>query len=135
LLLLVLFQAMGTAGKDATIEHVMSGVNLQGYKVFPCKQPKSTELRHDFLWRYATRHVGSGGIGIFNRSYTAPETHERTSVGEPLADIAHMEDYLTCQGRIALKFFLPLSRGAEKAINGAPRHTREALESFLVRCT
>jgi polyphosphate kinase 2 (PPK2 family) len=49
--LLVVFQALDAAGKDSTIEHVMSGVNPQGVQVVSFRQPSSEELDHDFLWR------------------------------------------------------------------------------------
>src|SRR6476661_817223 len=49
--LLLIFQAMDAAGKDSTIEHVMSGVNPQGCQVYSFKQPSAEELDHDYLWR------------------------------------------------------------------------------------
>lgn len=49
--LLVIFQAMDTAGKDGAIKHVMSGVNPQGCQVFSFRDPSAAELEHDFLWR------------------------------------------------------------------------------------
>ena len=42
--LLLVFQAMDAAGKDGTINHVMSGVNPQGCQVFSFKQPSSEEI-------------------------------------------------------------------------------------------
>ena len=42
--LLIIFQAMDAAGKDSTIEHVMSGVNPQGCQVYSFKQPSAEEL-------------------------------------------------------------------------------------------
>src|SRR4249920_2038882 len=66
---LVVLQAMDTAGKDGTIRHVMSGVNPQGVSVHSFKVPSSEELDHDYFWRYAQRLPGRGEIGIFNRSY------------------------------------------------------------------
>jgi polyphosphate kinase 2 (PPK2 family) len=67
--LLLVFQAMDAAGKDGTINHVMSGVNPQGCQVFSFKQPSLEEIGHDFMWRYARRLPERGRIGIFNRSY------------------------------------------------------------------
>ena len=67
--LLVILQAMDTAGKDGTIRHVMSGVNPQGTQVHSFKAPSVEELNHDFLWRSAQALPARGGIGIFNRSY------------------------------------------------------------------
>src|SRR5688572_9300310 len=45
--LLVVFQALDAAGKDSTIEHVMSGVNPQGVQVVSFRQPSSEDLDHD----------------------------------------------------------------------------------------
>lgn len=67
--LLLVFQAMDAAGKDSTIKHVFSGVNPQGCRVVSFKQPSSTELDHDFLWRCSQELPSRGRIGIFNRSY------------------------------------------------------------------
>lgn len=130
--LLVLFQAMDTGGKDGTIKHVMSGINPQGCQVYSFKQPTPTELNHDFLWRYAIRLPERGRIGIFNRSYyeevlvvrvhpeilrgqkLPPNVRSERIWNERLADIAHMEEYLTRQGTIILKFFLNVSREEQR---------------------
>ena len=68
--LLVVFQAMDAAGKDGTIEHVMSGVNPQGVRVTSFKQPTQRPS-----WRTAGCGAARspcpprGEIGIFNRSH------------------------------------------------------------------
>jgi PPK2 family polyphosphate:nucleotide phosphotransferase len=67
--LLVVFQAIDAAGKDSTIEHVMSGVNPQGVQVVSFKRPSSEDLDHDFLWRISKALPERGRIGIFNRSH------------------------------------------------------------------
>src|SRR5580658_10804831 len=46
--LLLIIQAMDAAGKDGTINHVMSGVNPEGVQVYSFKQPSIRELQHDF---------------------------------------------------------------------------------------
>lgn len=66
---LLIFQAMDSAGKDGAIKHVMSGVNPQGCQVSSFKPPSQTELQHDFLWRSSLCLPEIGHIGIFNRSY------------------------------------------------------------------
>jgi len=66
---LLVLQAMDTAGKDGAVKHVMSGVNPQGCEVVGFKQPSAEELRHNFLWRAARDLPERGRIGIFNRSY------------------------------------------------------------------
>ena len=67
--LLLIFQAMDAAGKDGTIEHVMSGVNPQGCQVTSFKQPSEEELDHDWMWRCWKALPERGRIGIFNRSW------------------------------------------------------------------
>jgi len=66
---LLIFQAMDAAGKDGVIRNVMSGVNPKACQVYSFKQPNSTELEHDFLWRTTRALPERGRIGIFNRSY------------------------------------------------------------------
>lgn len=66
---IIIFQALDAAGKDGTIEHVMSGVNPQGVNVHSFKAPSSEERLHHFLWRPARVAPARGEIAIFNRSY------------------------------------------------------------------
>ena len=80
---LVVLQAMDTAGKDGTIRHVMSGVNPQGVAVHSFKVPSAEELDHDFLWRYAQRLPERGEIGIFNRSHYEEVAGRPRAPGEP----------------------------------------------------
>ena len=130
--LLLVFQAMDAAGKDGTINHVMSGVNPQGCQVFSFKQPSLEEIGYDFMWRYARRLPERGRIGIFNRSYyeevlvvrVHPEFLQRQKLpqslvtkriwDERLADIAHFEHYAARQGTKILKFFLYVLRKEQK---------------------
>ena len=130
--LLLIFQAMDAAGKDSTIEHVMSGVNPQGCQVYSFKQPSSEELDHDFLWRTNRCLPERGRIGIFNRSYYEEvlivHVHEKILDGQRLPsrlvtpdiwkeryqDINAMERYLSRQGTVIRKFFLNVSKEEQK---------------------
>ena len=125
---LLVFQAMDAAGKDSTIEHVMSGVNPQGCHVTSFKAPTSTELDHDYLWRCNAALPERGRIGIFNRShyeevlavrvhpeYLARQKLPRRPDGkrfwkERCEDIAAWERYLTRNGVAIRKFFLHVSK-------------------------
>ena len=126
--LLVILQAMDTAGKDGTIRHVMSGVNPQGTQVHSFKAPSDEELDHDFLWRSAKALPERGNIGIFNRSYyeevlvvrVHPELLERQKLPAELTGkklwkhrfdaINEFEKYLVRNGIVVLKFFLNISK-------------------------
>ncbi len=127
-----LFQGMDAAGKDGTIEHVMSGVNPQGVNVTSFKAPSEDELEHDFLWRIHRAMPPRGRIGIFNRSHyedvLVPHVHPdvlakqrlpREADGKKiwkhrLRDIANFEHYLTRQGVVILKFFLHISKEEQR---------------------
>ena len=66
---LLVLQAMDTAGKDSTIRKVMGDVNPQGCQVTSFKVPSKEERAHDFLWRIHDHAPPKGYIGIFNRSH------------------------------------------------------------------
>jgi PPK2 family polyphosphate:nucleotide phosphotransferase len=66
---LVVLQGIDAAGKDGTIQHVMSGLNPQGVRVTPFKVPEGAEKRHDYLWRVHHAVPEFGQMGIFNRSH------------------------------------------------------------------
>lgn len=130
--LLIVLQAMDTAGKDGLIKHVMSGVNPQSCQVSSFKQPSVEELEHDFLWRYTRNLPARGRIGIFNRSYyeevlvvrVHPEWLQRQNLAPPAdgsalwqqryQDINHFERHLARNGTVILKFFLHLSKKEQR---------------------
>ncbi len=129
---LLIFQALDAAGKDSTIEHVMSGVNPQGCEVHSFKAPSEEELDHDFLWRSNRRLPERGRIGVFNRSYyeevlvvrVHPEILARQKVPahlvteriwrERFEDIVNLERYLSRNGTVIRKFFLNVSKAEQK---------------------
>ena len=130
--LLVVFQAMDAAGKDSTIEHVMSGVNPQGVQVVSFKQPSSEELDHTYLWRIFKHTPERGRIGIFNRSHyeevvtlrVHPEWLERQNLpagdrgpafwAGRYDDINAFERHLARTGTKVIKFFLHVSKAEQK---------------------
>lgn len=134
---LMILQAMDAAGKDSTIEHVMSGVNPQGCQVFSFKAPSPEELDHDFLWRTSKALPERGRIGIHNRSYyeevlvvrvhpeylggqRLPEDGFAKTPGsggfwkERLEAIADHERHLARSGTKIVKFFLHVSKEEQK---------------------
>ncbi|TKB26705.1 polyphosphate kinase 2 family protein [Desulfopila sp. IMCC35006] len=67
--LLIVLQGRDAAGKDGTINHVLTGMNPQGCTVTGFKVPSREEAAHDFLWRYHKATPGRGQVAIFNRSH------------------------------------------------------------------
>jgi PPK2 family polyphosphate:nucleotide phosphotransferase len=127
--LLVVLQAMDAAGKDGTIEHVMSGLNPQGVRVTSFKQPSRGELAHDYLWRCQLALPARGEIGIFNRSHyeevIAVRVHpehlaaqaieeEEGLWSERFEDIAAWERHLHRNGTRVVKFFLHVSKDEQR---------------------
>jgi PPK2 family polyphosphate:nucleotide phosphotransferase len=131
--ILLIFQAMDSAGKDGAISHVMSGVNPQGCQVFSFKHPSANELLHDFLWRTTRDLPERGRIGIFNRSYyeevliarVHPEIlHNEAIPDSPRHDkkvwhgryrsIVNLEKHLHINGTRIIKFFLHLSKEEQR---------------------
>ena len=130
--LLLIFQALDAAGKDGTINHVMSGVNPEGVQVYSFKQPSSIEMQHDFLWRTTRDLPERGHIGIFNRSYyeevlivrVHPKVLEAEKLPSSLVtkniwderfeDIRSLERHLSRNGTVIRKFFLHLSKKEQK---------------------
>ncbi len=130
---LIVFQAMDAAGKDSTIEHVMSGVNPQGCQVFSFKSPSAEERDHTYLWRNMKALPERGRIGIFNRSYyeevLVVRVHPEFLAGQQLPEalktgkgiwkqrfeeINNFEQYLTNNGTTVIKFFLNVSKAEQK---------------------
>jgi len=131
--ILLIFQAMDSAGKDGVIKHVMSGVNPQGCQVFSFKHPSVNELQHDFLWRTTRDLPERGRIGIFNRSYYEEvlivRVHPEILTSEKLPDmpdhnkkvwhdryrsITDLEKHLQANGTRIIKFFLHLSEEEQR---------------------
>ena len=65
---LLLLQAMDTAGKGGIVRHVVGAVDPQGVAHTAFKAPTKEELAHDFLWRIRNALPGPGTIGVFDRS-------------------------------------------------------------------
>ena len=127
----ILIQAMDTAGKDGAINHVMSGLDPQGTTVFSFKQPSPLELRHDYLWRANIHLPERGQIGIFNRSYyeevLVVRVHDlikNQNIPDKLItddiwkdryrQINDYERYLSENGFVVIKLFLHISKEEQK---------------------
>lgn len=129
--LLTVFQALDAAGKDGTIQHVFTGTNPAGVRVYSFKRPTDQELDHDFLWRSWRELPERGTIGIFNRSYyeevlvtkVHPEILTQSQrIPEKTTDdldklfkhryeaIRDMETYLYRNGFPTVKFYLHVSK-------------------------
>lgn len=157
---LVVLQAMDAAGKDGTIERLVTGINPQGVQVRNFKKPTPMELRHDFLWRVHLKLPPRGIIGIFNRSHyeevlvvrvhpeflipqDIPGIHSPADVTDALWQrrfrmIRNFEQNLSETGTTVLKFFLHISKEEQKKrfldrINQPDKHWKFNLEDVKQR--
>lgn len=119
---LLVLQAMDSAGKGGIVRHVIGSVDPQGVQLTAFKKPTPEELAHDFLWRIEQRVPGSGVIGVFDRSHyedvligrvrqlAPPEEIERR-----YGAIVDFEKRLTDAGTRVVKVMLHISRDEQKA--------------------
>jgi PPK2 family polyphosphate:nucleotide phosphotransferase len=66
---LLVLQAMDTAGKGGIVSHVVGSVNPARVHYKGFKKPTEEELAHDFLWRVEKEEPEAGQIGVFDRSH------------------------------------------------------------------
>ncbi len=119
---LLVLQAMDTAGKGGIIRHVVGGVDPQGVALHAFKAPTDEEKKHDFLWRVRPQLPKPGQIGVFDRShYEAVLIHRVRALSTPEAIeeryglIAEFEQELVESGTTILKVMLHISSDEQKA--------------------
>jgi len=119
--LLIVLQAMDTAGKDSTIRHVFQGVDPLGVRVGSFKAPTPHELARDYLWRVHHHVPGAGEIAIFNRSHYEDVLITRVNGWIDAAEcrrryrqINDFERMLAETGTTILKFYLHISKDEQK---------------------
>jgi len=119
---LLVLQAMDTAGKGGIVRHVVGGVDPQGIELVAFKAPTDEELAHDFLWRVESRLPQPGFIGVFDRSHyedvligrvrrLAPEEEIERRYGA----IADFERRVAASGIRIVKVMLHISPDEQKA--------------------
>ena len=119
--LLVVLQAMDTAGKDSTIRHVFQGVDPLGVKVAGFRAPTHYELARDYLWRVHHHVPGAGEIAIFNRSHYEDVLVTRVNgwidkdeCKRRYRQINDFEQMLAETGTTIRKFYLHISKDEQK---------------------
>jgi PPK2 family polyphosphate:nucleotide phosphotransferase len=161
--LLICLQGRDAAGKDGTINHVLSGMNPQGCTVTGFKVPSAEEAAHDFLWRYHQHAPRKGQVAIFNRSHyedvLVVRVHDlvpKTVWSKRYEQINDFEKTLYDNGTHILKFYLHIDPEEQlerfkQRIDDPARHWKisdgdyaerpfwdaytEAFEAALSRCS
>ncbi|MCU1415228.1 MAG: phosphate--nucleotide phosphotransferase [Microbacteriaceae bacterium] len=120
--LLLVVQAMDTAGKGGIVQHVMGGITPEGLHAYAFKKPTEEELAHDFLWRVRKQLPAAGMIGVFDRSHYEDVLVERVHQLSPAAEIearygtiVDFEAELAMGGTTIVKVMLQISLDEQKA--------------------
>ncbi|MGN8553841.1 UNVERIFIED_CONTAM: polyphosphate kinase 2 family protein [Microbacterium sp. SLM126] len=119
---LLVLQAMDSAGKGGIVRHVVGSVDPQGVSITAFKKPTPEELEHDFLWRVAQRVPEPGVIGVFDRSHYEDVLIGRVRELAPPEEIERrygaintFEKQLTDAGTRVVKVMLHISSDEQKA--------------------
>lgn len=119
---LLVLQAMDTAGKGGIVKHVVGSVDPQGVHIRAFKAPTDEEKKHDFLWRVKPELPVAGMIGVFDRShYEAVLIHRVRALSTPEEvearyDIINaFEKEVAATGTAIVKVMLHISADEQKA--------------------
>ena len=118
---LLVLQAMDTAGKDGTIRRVFARTNPQGIHVANFKVPTPEERAHDFLWRVHEHDPGTGELTVFNRSHYEDvlvvrvlELAPRAVWSKRYRHIVEFEQLLADEGTTIVKVYLHIDPETQK---------------------
>ncbi len=119
--LLLVLQAMDTAGKGGIVGHVVGSVNPYGVHIASFKAPTDEEKAHDFLWRIRKQLPTPGMLGVFDRSHYEDVLVQRVRqfstpevVEERYGQIVDFENQLEADGTTVIKVMLHISPAEQK---------------------
>ncbi|WP_417508774.1 polyphosphate kinase 2 family protein [Microbacterium sp.] len=118
---LLVLQAMDSAGKGGIVRHVVGAVDPQGVELAAFKAPTAEERAHDFLWRVEKRLPQTGYIGVFDRSHYEDVLIGRVRELAPAEEIERrygaineFEARVAASGTRIIKVMLHISPGEQK---------------------
>ena len=119
---LLVLQAMDTAGKGGIVHHVLGGANPQGLSIYSFKAPTEEERAHDFLWRVRPQLPAAGYIGVFDRSHYEDVLIHRVrgfsspeAIEERYGLINSFEEEVATNGTTIVKVMLHISSDEQKS--------------------
>lgn len=134
---LLVLQAMDTAGKGGIVSHVIGAMNPGGVHYAGFGKPTPEELAHDFLWRIWREVPSAGQVGVFDRSHYEDVLIGRVRQLAPPDElerrygaITGFEHELAESGTTIVKVMLHLSRGEQKKRLAARLDDRTKLWKF-----
>lgn len=118
---LLILQAMDTAGKGGIVRHVVGAVDPQGVHLHAFKAPTAQEQNHSFLWRVRRQLPAAGLIGVFDRSHYEDVLVQRVrSMAPPeviekrYGQINDFEEKIVAGGTRVVKVMLHISPDEQK---------------------
>jgi PPK2 family polyphosphate:nucleotide phosphotransferase len=119
--ILLILQAMDTAGKGGIVTHVMGAMNPHGVQMKSFKAPTPEEQSYDFLWRIEKEVPAAGMVSVFDRShYEDVRIHRVHRWADPKElerrynAINEFEARQTSAGTKIVKVMLHISRDEQK---------------------
>jgi PPK2 family polyphosphate:nucleotide phosphotransferase len=114
---LIVLQALDTAGKDGVINHVLGAMNPLSCRVASFKKPGPEAAAHNYLWRVSIFVPEKGEVVIFNRSHyedvLVVKVHNlvpEDQIAKRYHQLNSFEHFLTDNDTHVLKFFLHISK-------------------------
>lgn len=118
---LLVLQAMDTAGKGGIVRHVVGLVDPQGIRITSFKAPTAEEREHDFLWRIRKALPNPGIIGVFDRSHYEDVLIHRVRSLSPIdvvearyGTIRDFEAEIIADGTVIRKVMLQISKEEQR---------------------
>jgi PPK2 family polyphosphate:nucleotide phosphotransferase len=118
---LLVLQAMDTAGKGGIVSHVVGAVDPNGVRYAGFKAPTAEEREHDFLWRVERQLPAAGQLGVFDRSHYEDVLIQRVRSLAPPEEIERrygaineFERRLVDEGTTVVKVMLHISKDEQR---------------------
>jgi hypothetical protein len=128
---LIVLQALDTAGKDGVINHVLGAMNPLSCRVASFKKPGPEAAAQNYLWRVSIFLPEKGEVVIFNRSHYEDVLVTRVHnlvLEDHLVKRYHQlnsfEHFLTDNDTHVLKFFLHISKEEQLQASSGGSTTR-----------
>jgi len=119
---LLVLQAMDTAGKGGIVKSVVAAMNPGGVHYASFGAPSPEELQHDFLWRVERQLPDPGRVAVFDRSQYEDVLIGRVRNLAPVTEIERrygaindFERLLTESGTTVVKVMLNLGKDEQRA--------------------
>ena len=129
--LLLILQAMDTAGKGGIVSHVVGAMDPQGVQLRAFKAPTDEEKSHDFLWRIENNFPPPEWWGFDRSHYEDVLIHrvhgwaDASELERRYAAINDFEARLATSGTTIVKVMLNISKDEQKRNGLSPAWTTQ----------